>query len=55
MELQNTSLDFKSLDSIYVNYEKSTADGIVMFNNNPKVEDFKIIDSLIASRFATFP
>lgn len=54
-EIQNNIVDFKSLDSLYATFERSTADGLKIFNNNPKVEDFRQIDTLIATRLKVFP
>ena len=54
-ELQNNIEDLTKVDSLYSHFEKSTTIGIEMFNNNPKVLDFKTIDTLIKTRFTVFP
>lgn len=55
VELQSNISDFTSLDSLYATFERSTADGLRIFNNNPKVEDFRQIDTLVVTRLKVFP
>jgi hypothetical protein len=54
-ELQNNIKDFQIKDSLFSDFEKITASGIEMFNNNPNVLDFKTIDTLIKTRLTVFP
>jgi len=54
-ELKDNIVDFISLDSLYSKFEQSSADGLKIFNNNPKVEDLRKIDTLITTRLTVFP
>ena len=55
IELKNNIVDFKSLDSLYATFEQSTADGLKLFNNKTKVEDFIQIDTLVVTLLKVFP
>jgi hypothetical protein len=54
-ELQNNIVEFTSLDSLYATFERSSAEGLKMFNNNPNVPDLIKIDSLIVTLLKVFP
>ncbi|WP_169338363.1 DUF6090 family protein [Psychroserpens burtonensis] len=54
-EIQTNIVDFKSLDSLYATFEKKTAYGLKLFNDNPNVEDFIQIDTLIVTQLKVFP
>ena len=54
-DLQNNIKILNEIDSVYTLKENETTRGIELFKNNPSIYDFKLIDSLIDTRWMTFP
>ncbi len=54
-ELQKNRMDLEKLDSIYTSHEMITAKGIEMLNSRFFVKDLMALDTMITTRYSTFP
>ncbi len=54
-ELQKNIVDLETLDSLYATFQSSTKKGIEMLNNNLLVRDLVALDTLIQTKYTTFP
>jgi len=54
-ELQNNIKDLKGSDTLYQNFEISTEKSLQFFKKNLSIDDLKAIDTLVQTKYTTFP